>query len=580
MKNLFAIGMLSWFILSSCNNQTSYLYEYVVRGNNWEMIKVYRPKPSNGFVYINGGTCVIGKHRTISPSKQDTSILQHASTDGQRISVPSFYIQQTEVSNNEYRLFVDWVRDSIGLTLLADQFPEHGFRKKDGRLNWDRRSEVGDSIRTSLQNSLAIAPEDRIYRRIEFDVTKCLYLMVGDSLKKDSLVINVYPDTMCWEKQLPSNMLVGQLSRLYFSHPFYGNHPVVGVSFQQAKAYAHWKTQMDQAQVAYRLPTEREWDYMSIVDKPRNPMPRDSKKEIVKQESVYPWPGLFTTDKEGYHLANYGVVKDESGAYHKYFIEKSRFLEKHQLDLTQMMFTTAAKTFPSNENGVFDIAGNVAEWVMDVPVNTDDRPYYLTAHADEKILGRIYGSMKTVIVEPGIIPAYHTYEPYYNRFGEWETDSTGTKKWVKKIIQASVFREKMYSPTYDESGRLQRHEDGSLIKSAIDCRYAEHLSGKDTFSIGDYRQFSSISDTVYITDATETDMAWLGILNRIKKQNLDVIVSLRNRAPRIVKGGSWYNSAVYMMSGSRQAVSSEIQSPCIGFRLAQTYFPVPVRSHK
>lgn len=46
-----------------------------------------------------------------------------------------FFIMKTEVTNKKYRMFTDWVRDSIGLCLLAEKFPDQDYRKYDGTLN-------------------------------------------------------------------------------------------------------------------------------------------------------------------------------------------------------------------------------------------------------------------------------------------------------------------------------------------------------------------------------------------------------------------------------------------------------------
>jgi gliding motility-associated lipoprotein GldK len=145
-------------------------------------------------------------------------------------------------------------------------------------------------------------------------------------------IICVYPDTAVWARDFEyaynDPLLYG-----YFSMPGYAEYPVVGVTWEQATAFCHWRTQLlrDRGrQIAhqYRLPTEAEWEYAARGG---------------RRASMYPWGDKYARDTEGCFMANF---KPYRGSYH---------------DDTGTA-TMAVGQFEPNDFGLFDMAGNVAEW--------------------------------------------------------------------------------------------------------------------------------------------------------------------------------------------------------------------------
>lgn len=150
--------------------------------------------------------------------------------------------------------------------------------------------------------------------------------------------MNIYPDTTCWVNDFP-NANNEMYLNLYFSHPNYNNHPVVGVSWEQANAFCAWRTDYllrglgAQAKwiQRYRLPSEAEWEYAARG----------------KEGGKYPWDGDETKSDEGCYYANY---KPEEGNYTK----------------DGSLITSRCGIFSANSNGLYDMAGNVAEWTSTV----------------------------------------------------------------------------------------------------------------------------------------------------------------------------------------------------------------------
>ncbi|MDE7376254.1 MAG: SUMF1/EgtB/PvdO family nonheme iron enzyme [Muribaculaceae bacterium] len=152
----------------------------------------------------------------------------------------------------------------------------------------------------------------------------------------NTYIVNIYPDTTAWINDF-ENSYNEPYTRLYFSHGGYSNYPVVGVSWEQANAFAAWRTEflrrsLDKQGVyiePYRLPTEAEWEYAARAG---------------VNDNMYPWDGDLTLSEDrGCFYANF---KPQEGNYSK---------DGH-------VITSAVGTYAPNDFGLYDMAGNVSEW--------------------------------------------------------------------------------------------------------------------------------------------------------------------------------------------------------------------------
>lgn len=153
-----------------------------------------------------------------------------------------------------------------------------------------------------------------------------------------SYIINIYPDTTCWVNDF-EHAHNEPYMRLYFNHPAYNDHPVVGVSWEQANAFCAWRTSYllaglrGQAQYIqrYRLPTEAEWEFAARG----------------REDNKFPWKADGTKDDKECYQANY---KPGKGSYTD---------DGH-------LITTRAGVYSPNSNGLYDMAGNASEWTSTV----------------------------------------------------------------------------------------------------------------------------------------------------------------------------------------------------------------------
>ena len=177
MKNIIYIAFISVVLLSSCAG-----------GGGGELVGVYgrtlwyHPDPY-GMLYIPAGSFNMGQ------SDQDVPMAHYNRT--KTVSQNAFYMDQTEISNNEYRQFVYWVRDSIARRILgaefADQFLietyDEDLEVKDEEkwtLNWNARFEYishNPARGHNAEHAPLLAPmflneSERFYQRKEIDTRK------------------------------------------------------------------------------------------------------------------------------------------------------------------------------------------------------------------------------------------------------------------------------------------------------------------------------------------------------------------------------------------------------------------------
>ena len=108
MKNFIAFTAILTLLIS-CGKSGGKGELVGSKGASWH------PEKPFGMALVTGGSFIMGK------SEQDLAGIEDATT--KTVTVPSFYMDETEITNNEYRQFVEWVKDStirMRLAILAD----------------------------------------------------------------------------------------------------------------------------------------------------------------------------------------------------------------------------------------------------------------------------------------------------------------------------------------------------------------------------------------------------------------------------------------------------------------------------
>ncbi|MCT1531037.1 SUMF1/EgtB/PvdO family nonheme iron enzyme [Sphingobacterium daejeonense] len=333
-----AVCLLLVFAIAGCNSSNNFYNAPKV--NAFKGGKLPAPP---GMVYIPSGT-----------------ILFKGSLDsgnvGKNISLSAFFIDETEVTNKQYRQFVNWVADSIAVTdyLQDDQyFLEAASEDGEGRrINWKavkRISPIWRSSDPTIAERIAPMLEMKGSNRgLNPEVVKYRfsYLKTKGNLKKEYVTdtVSVIPAEDIWSKDFPNAQLTS-LDANYFTHQSFDFYPVVGVSWRQARAYSDWRGKEMMAnlmknsylsgyQLTFSLPTEAQWQYAA-------------EGKIDPRDTISGTKLTIDGDDGKEKLAvNY---KQGEGTYSR----------------DGATFTLPVKSYTPNKFGVYNMAGNVSEWTLD-----------------------------------------------------------------------------------------------------------------------------------------------------------------------------------------------------------------------
>ena len=319
-----------------------------------------------GMVYIPGGSTVI----KYSQSATDTS-------SKKKVSLSSFFIDKTEVTNQQYRQFAEWVIDSVAVTTyLKDDKYFYENKSSDSshrRINWAKVShkKIWDSKDEETKSKLQPMYENGMIRKEMYNFAYTHLKAVGTNAKAKvgeytTDPVNIYPDEGVWAKDL-ANSQTDVLVENYFTAPPYNDYPVVGVNWMQARAFTYWRSKtgggytnvadyMKYYHLTYSLPSEAQWVYAaqenSVITEDHGPVATDSTGNIILDSSAIAMGAQNPADSTH-------VDRDKNGLLVNFKQDEGDYTEDGAA------FTLPVMSYAPNKFGVYNMVGNVSEWVLD-----------------------------------------------------------------------------------------------------------------------------------------------------------------------------------------------------------------------
>ena len=520
-------------VISCGGNNTS-------RGTGWDInskkggfqynVDFDEQETGPGLVFVEGGTFTKGQVQDdVMHDWNNTPNKQH---------VMSFYIDETEVTNLMYMEYLDW---------LEIVFPTNEAR----------------------------------YRQI---------------------YEGALPDTLVWRNQLG---YVEELTTNYLRHPAYAEYPVVGVNWLQAVQYAEWRTdrvneyilereayvqkdvryneidanstfntaaylkrpetvyggkidslagkngtvKRDTATInvyagvekglllpSYRLPTETEWEYAALA------LVGDREYNTYRGKKKYPWSGEYTRSSdrrtEGDQLANFKLGKGDYGGIAGWSDDGADI-------------TIQVKQYPPNDFGIYDMAGNVSEWVSDVyrPIVDDE------ANDFNYYRGNVY--LKNVIGEDG---KAQTISPDQLVFDTLPNGKVLLKRLPGDLDQVAIDEEETFlrQNFYESDNRNFR--DGDIESTR---KFSNGAPAEDDNSKPESTLMYNAPTAAKVTLDEEGN-----VIRTVDKSNKRT--TLITDEVRVYKGGSWKDRAYWLDPAQRRYLPQYIATESIGFRCAMS----------
>lgn len=280
----------------------------------------------------------------------------------------------------------------------------------------------------------------------------------------------------------------------------------------------------------YRLPTEVEWEYAA------NALNGLREYNNIRGRKKYPWDGEYTRDgsrnRRGDQLANFKQGKGDYGGVAGWSDDGADI-------------TAEVKSYPPNDFGLYDMAGNVAEWVADVyrPIVDDEANDFNYYRGNVYTKNAIGDDGKVMIVKPNEV--------------KYDTLSNGriiARNLPGQLAKVAVDDQETYlRPNFSQSDN-RGYRDGDPGSSRFFDRFGDDITAQK-------KMYNSPKHNVS-TDSTGN------MIREYDKSSKRT--SLINDEVRVYKGGSWRDRAYWLDPAQRRYLPQYMATDYIGFRNAMS----------
>jgi gliding motility-associated lipoprotein GldJ len=494
-----------------------------------------------GLVFIEGGTFTMGKvEDDVMHDWNNTPTQQH---------VQSFFMDETEVTNKMYLEYLDWVKKT---------FPPTDENYKDiyngvvpDTLVW--RDRLG--YNETMTNNYLRHPSYGDYPVVGVNWIQAVEFAKWRTERVNEALLekNGYA-----KKNAKTNDVTAEQNfntELYLNSPtlaYGGNAEIVlpgkyadkkggkrvtkpgkdGKVIEPTNIYAQRSSGIFLPE--YRLPTEAEWEYAAAADVGQR------EYNIYKGQKKYPWSGSYTRSgkrqSKGDQLANFKQGNGDYGGIAGWSDDGA--------DITDEV-----KKHPANDFGLYDMAGNVAEWVLDVyrPIIDNEANDFNYFRGNQYTKNKIGKDGKVVVVTKDSI--------------QYTTLSNGKKvatTFPGQIAQVPVDEKETYlRQNFDKSDNIG-YRDGDKESTKF-FNFADSESDKK----------GKEERAMYNSPKHNVTIDILGKMVR-KYDKSNKRTTLINDNIRVYKGGSWRDRAYWLNPAQRRYFPQDMATDYIGFRCAMS----------
>jgi gliding motility-associated lipoprotein GldJ len=564
MKSLQTLALLAAVVvLASCDKErstaTGWTYNDTDNGG-YSREEYTEQETGPGLVLIEGGTFTMGRVEDDLNFTWDNV--------PRRATVSSFYMDETEVTNQHWLDYLYW----LGL-VYGDSYPEIINRALPDTLVWREKMEYNE-------------PQVEYYLRHpayrDYPVVGVNWLQANDYCAWRTDRVN---ELILIREGLLNHNPAAQVDEdhfttdAYLNNQYEGEAAADGVVDLSPKGNGFRRVRMQDGILLprYRLPTEAEWEYAALG------LIGNSFQELITDRRTYPWNGHYVrNDDNGGKF--FGTIRANFVRGGGDYMGVAGYLNDNA-DITAPVYQ-----YPPNDYGLYNMAGNVSEWVMDVyrPLSPEDKSEF------RPFRGNVYQTK--VLNSDGSVADKYDYNVYdvagvasfLDQYGETaksrlqEADLTlidqckqkvelaKEKEGQRKIDEAqTAMQEAMDLITSSESPIAPDLRDGvaDYIKnSAGDIRMRD-VNVEENIDRRNYRKADNIdyldgdfSSSVFYTDTEKENDS-----NRMYDWGKTTLVN--NRA-RVYKGGNWRDRAYYTIPGTRRFLDERRSMSTLGFRCA------------
>jgi formylglycine-generating enzyme required for sulfatase activity len=566
---LITLGVV--FLLASCakerSGSTGWAFNNPENGG-FEKAPFVEQETGPGLVLIEGGTFTMGR--------VEDDVLYNWDNPPRRVTVSSFYMDETEVTNLSWLEYLYWLKRIYG-----DSYPEIVNRALPDTLVWRDKMEYNEPyVEYYLRH-----PAFRDYPVVGVNWLQSSNYCAWRSDRVNELILiregllNHSPTAQFDEDHFTTDA--------YYAGQYEGDKAADGIEDLNPNGSGFRNVKMEDGILLprYRLPTEAEWEYAALG------LIGNSYQELITERKYYPWNGHYVrNDNSGgkfYGQLNANFVRGRGD-----YMGVAGALNDNA-DITAPVFQYAP-----NDYGLYNMAGNVSEWVMDVyrPMSPEDKSEF------RPFRGNVYQT-KVLNSEGGIedkydfvvydVPGVEYFLKEYQKKGQSRFTNEDQNLIDNLLTYCEQAKEDIKNKKDDEA--MQRIQDGMDMIMSSDSRIAPDLrdgiadyiestpgelqarnvSVEENIDRRNYSQADNINhlDGDFSSSIYYFDPSYENDENRMYEWGQTTLIN--NRA-RVYKGGSWRDRAYWTIPGTRRFLDERQASATLGFRCAMDRVGSPV----